>query len=92
MNARRLGALRGWEHRREADEAVVVNLPPDLVPLWERVRASIHGETPHARTEAFLEYVEEHPGEAVCARCESADDTLAALLRIRDLQDKAGVS
>jgi hypothetical protein len=49
------------EQRSESDEEVRVNIPPELVPLWERKKRSIHGSERMSRTEAFLHWVEEHP-------------------------------
>lgn len=60
--ADRRSYLRGWEHRKEADEAVVVNLDPHEVALWEKIKARFKGE-PEARLRAFREYVSKHPGE-----------------------------
>lgn len=47
----------------ESDDEVRANIPPDLVPLFNRVRKMIKPGLRKSRTEAFLEYVEEHPGE-----------------------------
>ena len=74
------GARRGWEHRRERDEAVVTNLDPSLVPLWSRMKGSFRG-TPHERYEQFLEYVEEHPSEGVEHLQDDVDARLEAELR-----------
>lgn len=51
------------ERRQESDDAVRQNIPPDLAPLFERVKRSIKGSDRETRTEAFLKYAEEHPGE-----------------------------
>ena len=83
MNARTAGARRGWEHRREKEERVVQNLDADHVVLWERVKGSIRGGTPHERFEAFQRYAEEHPGEIIEALQEQADDMLEAQLAQR---------
>ena len=76
-------AYRGWVTRSERDEAVTCNIPPELLPLWGRVRASITGDTPHARFEAFMEYAEEHPSEAIAALQDAADEKLATMIRTR---------
>lgn len=47
----------------ESDDEVRQNIPPDLVPLYNRVRTGIKKCAGKTRTEAFLEYVEEHPHE-----------------------------
>lgn len=80
MSARTLAALKAWDTMREADEAVTVNLPIELLPLWHRVKGGIRGETPHARYEAFMAYAGEHPSEAVAAMADSADAALEVLL------------
>ena len=50
------GTPRGWEHRKEKDEAVLVNLPPHLQSLWRKVKYQFKG-TPERRLEQFQEYV-----------------------------------
>ncbi|HEY5261492.1 MAG TPA: hypothetical protein VIJ33_05225 [Solirubrobacteraceae bacterium] len=50
------------QHRSESDDVVRSNLPPELVPLWERVKRSIRGSDRMSRTESFLHFVEENPG------------------------------
>ena len=50
------GTPRGWEHRKEKDEAVHVNLPPHLQPLWKKVKYQFKG-TPERRLEQFLQWV-----------------------------------
>jgi hypothetical protein len=47
----------------ESDSQVQHNLPADLVPVWRAVRARIKGSARRSRTEAFLEWVQEHRGE-----------------------------
>jgi hypothetical protein len=53
------------ERRAESDDEVRANISPDLVPLFERVRRGIKASPRVSRTEAFLEYAEEHPGEVL---------------------------
>jgi hypothetical protein len=74
---------RAWETRRERDEAVTVNIPPELLSLWRRVRSTIHGATAHERVERFMEYAETDEGEraSVSAMQDAADAKLAELLR-----------
>lgn len=65
----------------ESDDEVRQNIPLELVPLFNRVRTGIkktHGES---RTEAFLRYVEEHPGEEIAAVERVADFRLESVLR-----------
>lgn len=77
---RQLGRMENWgrtrqglrskakERRRESDDEVVSNIEPRLVPLWEQVKRTLRGSERKSRTEAFLEYVEAHPGEVVEAQ------------------------
>jgi hypothetical protein len=66
----RLGITKATasERRSESDGEVEGNLPPELVPLWTKVRRRIKGSSRRTRTEAFLEYAEEHPREIVEAQ------------------------
>lgn len=48
----------------ESDDAVRRNLSEDLAIVWDVKKRSIRPSTRRTRTEAFLEWVEEHPGEA----------------------------
>lgn len=54
--------LRGWEHRREKDEAVETNLDPWEIALWRKIKARFKG-SPQARLRGFREYVSKHPKE-----------------------------
>jgi hypothetical protein len=75
--------LRGWEHRREADEAVEVNLRPDEIALWRKIKARFKG-SPHERFEKFRHYVHDHP-EALRAHVALVGETqAAALVRARE--------
>jgi hypothetical protein len=74
--ARSLAAYRGHETRAEREHGVLVNVPDELVPLWQKTKAMFKG-TPHQRWERFMEYVEAHPGEAERALMESVGDDFA---------------
>jgi hypothetical protein len=65
--------------RAESDGEVEANLPPEFVPLWNRVRRSIRGNERKSRTEAFLEYVAENPGEVIDAQDGGTDAIVAEL-------------
>ncbi len=56
-------------------------VPSELLPLWERVKRSIQGSTRQSRSEAFLAYAEEHPGEVVDAQEELSRKEIARLIR-----------
>lgn len=55
------GLVTAAESRAESDHAVRVNLPRELVPVFDRVKREIHGSPRRSRTEAFLEWAEENP-------------------------------
>ena len=80
---RRSGARRGWQHRREHDEAVVRNLDPSLVPLWQRIGGQFRG-SPEQRYSDFMQYVHEHPEEGIAATQEESDAKLERLIRQRE--------
>lgn len=61
----------------QSDDTVRGNIPPELAPMWERVKGRIKGSDRRSRTEAFLQYAEEHPGE-VFATIESDTDAMIA--------------
>jgi hypothetical protein len=61
QQAKRPGLAR--VRRGESDDEVRGNIPPELVPLFDRVKGSIRGSDRMSRTEAFLKYAEEHPDE-----------------------------
>ena len=77
--SRSVAARRGWDRRRENEERVTVNIAPDLMPLWERVRWGLKG-TPQERLEAFEAYVHDHPSEVTQALQDAADAKLHAEL------------
>ena len=68
------------ERRSESDDEVRASLPPDLVALFEKVKRGLKGSPRETRTEAFLRYAEEHPGEVLAA----LDDRTERV--IRDLE------
>ena len=71
------GPAKARERASESDDEVRANLPPELVGLFDRVRRSIKGSARKSRTEAFLEYVEEHPGEAFDGIDDATDRMIA---------------
>lgn len=77
------------ERRAESDDEVRANLPPELVPVFERVRRSIKPSSRASRTEVFLRWAEEHPDEIVALEAEAADRAVAALVRERQQHERA---
>ena len=68
------------ERRQESDDEVRQNIPPELVPLFDRVRRSIRGSTRHSRSEDFMLYAAEHPDEVVDAQVELSQREIAKLI------------
>jgi hypothetical protein len=69
------------ERRSESDDEVRANIPPEWAALFERVKGLIKGDTRRSRTEAFLQYAEEHPGELLASHDDAADVEIAELER-----------
>lgn len=69
------------ERAQEDDDAVRRNLPAELVPVFDVVKKRIKGSPRKSRTESFLEWAEENPGEIVALQQAEADEYLTKLLR-----------
>lgn len=76
---RALRSTRG-ERRQESDDEVRSNLEPDMVRVFDSVRRHIKGNLRKSRTEAFLQWAEENPGEVFDLMQHDADRYLAQLL------------
>jgi hypothetical protein len=68
------------ERRRESDDEVRSNLPPELHRVWEQVKRTIKAGPRTTRTEAFLEWAESNPGEVVALQYSDVDREVAALV------------
>ena len=68
------------ERREESDDAVRSNLPRELVPVFERVKRHIHGGRHRSRTEAFLEWAEEHPEDVLTYQGDATDAEVRRLV------------
>jgi|SRR5581483_9338338 len=73
------------ERARESDDEVRANIPPEYVELWERVKRGIRGSERQTRTEAFLQYAEEHPEELLAG----LEERTEALIRDYEAQQRA---
>lgn len=80
-------SYKGWETRREREQAVTVNIPPDLMSLWNRVKYQFKG-TPEERLKAFLEYAHHHQDEGVQFLQTDADRKLNKLIMELKKRDK----
>jgi hypothetical protein len=72
------------ERRQESDDEVVRNLPAALVGVFDKVRRQVKGSPRRTRTEAFLEWVEENPGEVYAMQGQQAERDLAKLIAEHD--------
>lgn len=68
------------ERRAESDDAVRSNLPAELLPVFERVKSHIRGSRHRTRTEAFLEWAEEHPEDVLAYQGDATDREVARLV------------
>lgn len=68
------------ERGQESDDEVRSNLSPDMVQVFDKVRRHIKGTPRKSRTEAFLQWSEENPGEVFALMQHNADRELAKLL------------
>lgn len=68
------------ERRQESDDSVRSNLPADLVPVFNAVRRKIHSGSRRTRTEAFLEWVGEHPEQVLEIRAKAAERDVERLI------------
>lgn len=69
------------ERTQEDDDAVRGNLPPELVPVFDKVSRKIKGTPKRTRTEAFLDWAEENPDEIIAVQQAVADKGLRELLK-----------
>ncbi|MCC7542722.1 MAG: hypothetical protein IT379_41280 [Deltaproteobacteria bacterium] len=55
------GIAAAAERRTESDDEVRANLGPEMLPVFEKVKRSIHATPRMTRTEAFLQFVHDNP-------------------------------
>jgi hypothetical protein len=84
---RAIAARKAWERRREAEEAVTVNLPAELLSVWKHNRGLFTG-SPAERLDAFLQWAHEHDDERLAIMQEEADAAVARLVREREASDR----
>ncbi len=69
------------ERSQEDDDAVRANLPPELVPVFDKMARKIKGTPKRTRTEAFLDWAEENPDEILSVQQAVADKALREMLK-----------
>ncbi len=77
------------ERRQESDDAVRSNIPRELAHVFERVKKHIHGSRYRSRTEAFLEWAHDNPGEVYAIQQEDAERDLAKLIAEHERTERA---
>lgn len=77
------------ERGQESDDEVRSNLAPDMVSVFNTVRRHIKGTPRKSRTEAFLQWAEENPGEVFALMQHQADRELARLLAEQERTERA---
>lgn len=81
---KRLDAAARRTYRLESDDEVRQNLPPELVPVFDRHKGRFRDSPKMSRTEAFLHWVEEHPDEVLFEQAQAAE--AAAAREIAEMQ------
>jgi hypothetical protein len=76
------------ERQQEDDDAVRSNLPGELLPVFERVRTHIKGSKRRTRTEAFLEWAEEHPEDVLEYQGDATEREVARLIAEHEATQK----
>lgn len=87
----RLRSTRG-ERRAESDDEVRGNLPAEMIGVFDKVRRHIKGSARKSRTESFLEWAEENPGEVWAMQSEQAERDLARMVAEHDRLGRAAAS
>ena len=76
------------ERAQESDDAVRSNLPRELRGVFDRVRSHIKGSKHRTRTEAFLEWAEEHPEDVISYQGDETDREVARLISERQQYER----
>lgn len=85
-NRHRIGVVKARsssvERSQESDDEVVRNLSdqPELVGVFRKIRKQVKGGPRRTRTEAFLEWVEENPGEVYAMQGAQAERDLGRMI------------
>lgn len=69
------------EALQESDDAVIRDIPAELVGVWRQIGRRFKTAPRRSRAEAFLEWAEENPGEVVALQQADADRDIARLMR-----------
>ena len=72
---------RAAERKAESDDEVRGNLEPDMLPVFDSIRRSIKRTPRMSRTEAFLHWAHDNPGEVVAIQEIGAERDLQKMIR-----------
>jgi len=78
-----IGGVRKASRERaaESDDEVRRDIPPELVPVFNRVRRNIKGSDRRTRSETFLEWAEENPSEVYAMQEQDAAREIERLIK-----------
>lgn len=72
---------RAREQAAESDSEVEANLPEDMLPVWRAVKKKIKASPRRTRTEAFLEWANEHRADVLRIQDAQIDRDVAELVK-----------
>lgn len=81
LRKRDVGRSSAKERRAESDDEVRRNLPAELVRVFDAVRSRMRGSARRSRTETFLQWAEENPGEVYAIQQAHADREVRELVK-----------
>ena len=83
VGSKPIGRVRdaGRERESESDDAVHRDIPPELVGVFNKVRRNIKATDRRTRSEAFLEWAEENPGEIYAMQEQEAAREIKRLVK-----------
>jgi hypothetical protein len=86
---RKMRGSSSRDRRAESDDEVRGNLPPELVPVFDSVRRGIKGTVRKSRTESFLQWAEENPGDVLAMQSDRADREVEQLIAELEREQRA---
>lgn len=76
------------ERRAESDDQVRRDIPDELAAVWEHVKHRIKGTARRTRTEAFAEWVHDHPEDVIRIQSEHVDRDVARMVAEREAAER----
>lgn len=78
------------ERQSESDDEVRQNVPPGMTRVFDKVKRHIKGSDRKSRTEAFLEWAEENPGEVYAIQEQDAAREIKRMVREQARAERVG--